>query len=51
MWDSGPSHSSSDERVEPFLKRMAVLPAFINLLLPHKPTSSNSDKAAETTGY
>jgi len=27
MWDSGPSHSSSDGRVEAFLKRMVVFPS------------------------
>ena len=38
IWDSGPSHSSSDERGEAFLKRMAVLPSLIPPLLSSKPT-------------
>ena len=36
IWDSGPSHSSSDERFEPFLKRMVVFPSLMIPLIPHK---------------
>jgi hypothetical protein len=47
IWDSGPSHSSSDERVEPFLKRMAVIPSLMTPLLPCTPTHTNSISAAK----
>ena len=36
IWDSGPSHSSSDERVEPLLKRMVV---FLSLMIPYFPAT------------
>jgi hypothetical protein len=49
IWDSGPSHSSSDEWVEPFLKRMAVFPSLMIPMLSYKPTHTNPTSAAGAT--
>ena len=42
IWDSGPSHSSSDERIEPLLKRMVVFLSLMIPLLPCKPAHAAS---------
>jgi hypothetical protein len=47
IWDSGPSHSSSDERLEPLLTRMVVLLSLMISLLPRKPDNTHFFSAAE----
>src|SRR3954466_10028902 len=46
IWDSGPSHSSSDGRVEVFLKRMVVfpspmIPSFLSTPMGTDPSSTD----------
>ena len=49
IWDSGPSHSSSDERIEPLLTRMVVFLSLMAPLLPCKPANTHFISAAEAT--
>ena len=45
IWDSGPSHSSSDERGEPLLKRMVVFLSLMDPPLPCKSVHPNATYA------
>jgi hypothetical protein len=49
IWDSGPSHSSSDERIEPLLTSMVVFLSLMAPLLPCKPAKTHFISAAEAT--
>ena len=49
IWDSGPSHSSSDERLGTLLKRTVVFLSLMAPLLPSKPANIHSISAADAT--